>query len=439
MVAEQTSATPAPAAEEWLERSVDERRQSGYRRAMDLLRDCVSEAGFLASTSDKANYRRIWGRDSVIMGVGALASGEEELVHAYRRTLETLLANQGPHGEVPSNVDPRTGRVSYGGTTGRVDADLWMLIGAGEYWKATGDMDFVERWDEALNRVRFLLGAWEFNDRGLLYIPLTGDWADEYLQHGYVLYDNLLYLQAQRAMGELHEARHGAPDADTQRRVLRLVRMIRANYWFDPGDEVEPHDVYHDVLYAKGRDASGRCAGKHWMPFFSPTGYGYRFDALANVLASLLGVSCAPRRQAVDDSIASIVLDELPLLPAFHPVIKPVDDDWEDLQMTFSYTFKNKPYEFHNGGLWPLITGLYAADLARRGRRTEAERYLDAVHRANAMVMDDEEWGFPEFVHGEKLTPGGTRHQGWSAAAAVLAHHALDGRPVFLVDGHRER
>ncbi len=432
MAAEESRSPGAGGSDE----SLDEARREGYGRALELLRDCVHDAGFLASPSDKANYRRVWGRDSTIMGLCALATGDDELIDTMRRSLETLLANQGPHGEIPSNVDPDTGRVSYGGTAGRVDADLWLLIGCGEYWRATGDHDFIGRWEGSLDRVRFLLGAWEFNDRGLLYIPLTGDWADEYLQHGYVLYDNLLYLQAQRAMAELQEAHRRAPAPDLRRRILELERVIRANYWFeaDP-DAQDPEDVYHEVLYDKGRDASGRCAGRHWMPFFSPTGYGYRFDAFANVLASLLGVSSEARRRAVDERIDEIVRDDLPLLPAFHPVIKPVDDDWEELQMTFSYTFKNKPYEFHNGGLWPLITGFYVADLAGRDRHVAAERYLDALHRANALEMDGEPWSFPEYVHGKELTAGGTRHQGWSAAAAVLAHHALDGRPVFRVGG----
>ena len=32
-----------------------------------------------------------------------------------------------------------------------------------------------------------LLKAWEFNARGLIYMPLGGDWADEFVYHGYVL------------------------------------------------------------------------------------------------------------------------------------------------------------------------------------------------------------------------------------------------------------
>ena len=171
------------------------------------------------------------------------------------------------------------------------------------------------------------------------------------------------------------------------------------------------------------------------MPFFSPAGYGYRFDAFANVLVSLLDVADDTQRSKVDEFLAAeVVNDELLLLPAFHPVIEPVDADWEDLQVMFSYTFKNKPYEFHNGGLWPMVTGFYVADLARRQRTKQAEKYLQAIHQANRLTMDGEAWGFPEFVHGQKFTPGGTRHQGWSAAAAVIGHHALNGQHVFRIN-----
>ena len=112
------------------------------------------------------------------------------------------------------------------------------------------------------------------------------------------------------------------------------------------------------------------------------------------------------------------------LLPAFYPVIEPVDKDWEKLQMSFSYTFKNKPYEFHNAGLWPMVTGFYVADLAARRKHEVAQRYLAGIHRANALPMDGEPWSFPEYVNGQTFVAGGTRYQGWSVAAAVIGHHA---------------
>ncbi|MGD2075028.1 MAG: glycoside hydrolase 100 family protein [Gammaproteobacteria bacterium] len=409
--------------------------REGYRRALDLMHACVTEDGFVASPTDSHNYRRIWGRDGSILALAALLSGEHALIESAKRTFATLAEYQGPHGEIPSNVDPVSGRISYGGTAGRVDADLWFIIGCGECWQATGDDAFLEPLVPAIEKVRFLLGAWEFNSRGLLYIPLTGDWADEYLHNGYVLYDQLLYLQVQRTLARMHAAVHGSSDHALLERISRLRHLIRANYWFTADDGV-PDDAYHPVLYEKGRQAATpHCADHHWMPSFAPSGYGYRFDAFANVLAALLGVADARQCNRVDEFIAEeLMQDKLPLLPAFYPVIKPVDEDWQELQMMFSYTFKNRPFEFHNGGLWPLVTGFYVADLAARGRDEQARRYLGGLHRANALPMEGEDWSFPEYVHGQRLEAGGTRHQGWSAAAAVLGHHAVQGEAPFRID-----
>ncbi len=402
-----------------------------YRRARQLLHECSSPDGFLAASTPTANYRRVWTRDGVIIGLGALMTGDPELKGTFGRTLEFIAAHQGPQGEIPSNVDGATGRISYGGTTGRVDSDLWFIIGCGEYWRATGDTAFLRRMRPVLDRVLFLLRAWEFNNRGLLFVPPAGDWADEYIESGYVLCDELLYLQAQRALAEIHRHLDGAPDHDLEGRAGRLHRLIADNYWFY-GVEHEPAEVYHETLYAKGR-AAPRCNSPYWVPFFSPHGYGYRFDALANVLVSLVGVASEDRREHVDRFIGELVRDGPALLPAFRPVIKPLDEEWEHLQVNYSNKFRNEPYEYQNGGLWPMITGFYVADLARRGRTAEAAGFLDGIHRANALPMEGEPWSFPEFVHGWKRTAGGTRHQGWSAAAALIGHHALEGAPVFRI------
>jgi len=409
--------------------------KAGYPKALELLHNCATPDGFVASSSNHDNYRRIWSRDGAILALAALLAGDSELVKAARQTFETLATHQGEHGEIPTNYDPASERISYGGTAGRVDADLWFVIGCGEYWLATGDDEFLQRMLPAIEKVRFLLGAWEYNNRGLIYVPLTGDWADEYVHNGYVLYDQLLYLQAQRTLARMHAAVHGTADHALNERISRLRHLIRDNYWFDEDGGI-PDDAYHEVLYKKGREAAAsHGGGQHWMPFFTPGGYGYRFDAFANVLVSLLDVADDAHRKQVDAFIAGeIVNDDLPLLPAFHPVIRPVDEDWNRLHVMFSYNFKNEPYAYHNGGLWPMITGFYVADLARRRKMKEAGKYLQAIHCANAMEMDGEAWGFPEYVHGRKLVAGGTRHQGWSAAAAVIGHHAIEGQSIFRVN-----
>lgn len=405
--------------------------KDGYEKAVDLLHRCATRHGFLASTLDEANYRRIWGRDGAIVGLAALLTGDEELIACTRRTLETLARHRGPRGEIPSNYDPTDGRISYGGTVGRVDADLWFVIACGEYWRRTGDEEFLHHMAEPLTGVRDLLGAWEFNNRGLLFVPPTGDWADEYLQSGYVLYDQLLYLAAQLSLLDLGDAHDGLAAAAAREKADHLRRMIRVNFWFEDDDEDDPA-IYHRILYEKGRAAAPHRAGSYWMSFFSPFGYGYRFDALANILASLLGVSSEEQARRVDGFIDSDINEEQPLvLPAFWPVVTPLDKRWDELQATYSHTFKNSPYEFHNGGRWPMVTGFYVAALARRGLEQRARNYLAAIDEANATADRNGDWSFPEYLHGLDLTPGGTSPLCWSAAASVIGHAAVTGKPLL--------
>jgi len=395
------------------------------------MHECCTQDGFLATPTELDNYRRVWGRDGAIIGLAALLTDDGKLIDGCRRTLTTLARHQGPHGEIPSNVDPKTDRVSYGGTAGRVDADLWFVICCGQYLRVTGNQEFLNEMLGPLESVRSLLAAWEFNTRGLLYIPPTGDWADEYVQSGYVLYDQLLYLQAQREYAAIHRHLHQTGDHNLTERVTRLKHLIRANYWFADGDDV-PDDVYHEVLYEKGRRAAPHRGGSYWMPFFSPVGYGYRFDAMANALVMLLAIADGAQCEEVDDYISErIVHEEVMLLPAFDPVITPKDEEWDDLQMTFSHTFKNAPHEYQNGGLWPLVTAFYAASLAKRGKHDLAQRYAKGVHSANRLEKDGRAWSFPEYLHGQTHAPEGTSPMGWSAAAAVIAEEAVRGKTLF--------
>lgn len=405
--------------------------QDSINHSINLVRQCISPEGFLASPNKNANYSRVWGRDGGIIGLAALMTDDEGMIRAFRDTLLTLSAHQGPHGEIPSNVDLEKGRVSYGGTTGRVDADLWFIIGCGEYWQKTKDSWFLKKMVPVIEKVIFLLGAWEFNNRGLLYVPVTGDWSDEYVHNGYILYDQLLYLQAQRSWSYLQYYGLNKKNDELLRKTHTLKKTIQTNYWFG-SDQNRSGNIYHDVLFKKGYKAADKCAGRHWLPFFSPAGYGYRFDAFANVLASLLGVSSKKRRQIVTAYIEEVVTPEgMNMLPAFHPVIKPIDKDWDELKIMFSSTFKNEPYEYHNGGLWPLISGFYIADMVQNGELEKARIFLADLHRANRMSMNNEPWSFPEFIHGKNFTPGGNQHQGWSASAALMGHYAIQGKKGF--------
>ena len=108
----------------------------------------------------------------------------------------------------------------------------------------------------------------------------------------------MLYLQAQRAFYYLQHHGLNQNNEKLLNKIELLRKTIQANYWF--GTDQGPSDnIYHEVLYKKGYKAADHCAGRYWLPFFSPHGYGYRFDAFANVLSSLLGVSSKKRRETV--------------------------------------------------------------------------------------------------------------------------------------------
>lgn len=400
--------------------------KTGYEKALSLLKQSATENGFVASTTEKDNYNRVWGRDGVIVSLAALLVEDVDLKKTVLATLRTLMRHQGPHGEIPSNVDPTTGRVSYGGTAGRVDANLWFLIGCHRYFQETKDKKFLDEFLPSMKKVQFLLGAWEFNTKGLIYVPETGDWSDEYIQHGYVLYDQLLYWRALSGLAEIYEKMNQKKDHILEEKIGRLKTLIYNNYWFH-NCELDENKAYHPVIFQKGCEIATK-KGAYWMSHFSPTGYGYRFDSMANVIVSLLEIADDKRSEKTDQYIRENLINEkLKVLPAFWPVIEEVDEDWKKLQTNFSFAFRNKPYEYHNGGLWPLITGFYVADLAQRGKKDIAKEYLLAIHKANKK----NDWGFYEFINGKTLKPGGTKNQAWSASSAVIGHMAIEGKRVI--------
>lgn len=399
--------------------------EQAYQKSLETLKKCAKPEGFVASVTEKDNYYRVFSRDAVIMSLAALATGDEELRECTKNSLLILGDTQGEHGEIASNVALDKSSISFGGTAGRVDATIWFVIGVVQYYKHTGDKNFLEKMFPKLERCMWLLGAWEFNQKGLIYVPQTGDWADEYIQNGYVLYDQMLYYKA------LKEYAHVLKEMDTDStkwiaKAHRMEGLIQANFWFYHGEEKDEINsyIYHEVLLNKGKKHS-TVTRPYWMSFFSPVGYGYRFDGMANIFASLFGISNNEQTNLVDNYIEDHFQEDTGyVLPAFFPVIQPEDQEWQALQVSFSFSFKNKPYEFHNGGLWPMITGFYALDLALRGKKDIAQKYLEGINAAN-LKSDEDEWGFYEFINGETHKPRGMKHQGWSASAGVMAYLAL--------------
>jgi GH15 family glucan-1,4-alpha-glucosidase len=404
----------------------DQHESDAYRRSLAMLRRCLSPAGFLASPSEIDNYARVWTRDGVITGLAALASGNDMLIEGMGSTLATLRDHQGPHGEIPSNISIDDHEVSYGMLSGRVDALLWYIIGVCAYIRYTGASHLVATYRVSVERALFLAACWEYNNRNLIYTPLSGNWADEYLQEGYVLSDQLLYMLALHAAGAVFEQEIWLAKA------ALLRDMLAINYW-PHAAQVDSPLVYHKHAYSFQVEQG---EPEHWLPSLSPGGYATYFDGLAHALALLAKLGDTAQRRRADAYVQAIAQHiGSALLPAFWPVVQPDDCDWELLATNHLYDqLKNQPFMYHNGGLWPMISGWYAVGLASNGQNERAHDLLAAINAANAQSQqgDTAAWSFSEFHHGQTLAALGTRYLAWSAAAAVLAHQAVYDQVVVL-------
>ncbi len=386
-----------------------------YQKAIQLLHDVASPNGFLASAENTSNYKRVWARDGVICGLSALASGDEKLIETFKKTLQTLANNQHQVGTIPSNVliSDDKNEVSYGGLAGRVDAVTWFVIGICQYAFYKKDVDFVAQYDLEIEKCLALLDAWEFNNKHLLYVPLSGNWADEYITDGYTLYDQLLRVWA------LKSYNYFAKSDFITLKINNITKQIETNFLPNSNGEKYHERAYNEMKF------------NDFMPCsFSPSGYKTNFDAFANSLVVLLNIGSAESQDKILNYSLSLASEtKLGLLPAFWPPIFETDEHWNLLKNNCKYEFRNFPYEFHNGGSWSMVNGFFGLALHSKSKTYETIAILEKINHANAI----KEYSFYENFNTNTQEPNGVAFCAWSAAAAVLVHQSVYNNFKILV------
>ncbi len=402
---------------------------SAYAKSIAVLSRATTDYGILASTSQVANYQRVFARDGIICGLAGLLSGETTLIDGLRSTLITLAENSGPVGQIPSNVkidpDGNIQEVSYGGLAGRVDTNPWFVIGVCNYVHHTGDFEFANRMVPIMNRCLKLLSVWEFNSRGLIYVPQSGDWADEYIFHGYSLHVQVLRIWALRCYATL------LGDAQSATKAQELSQLVQTTYWPKKTVEADTNN-YHPLARTHYLETFGE--PDFYLPCLKPSGYSHQFDSFSNALAVLLGLPQSDQEKKLIH-YGQKLIQTLPLkmVPAFWPPIEPEDKDWMDLQDNYSVQFRNEPYHYHNGGSWPMVNGWWGLALLSTGYSEPATDLLNAIHDFNRKSQDsDHDWGFYEFGDTKTGDPKGTQHCSWSAAGAVMVQQGLENKTLFF-------
>jgi hypothetical protein len=346
-------------------------------------------------------YPEPYTRDLMFSVFGIAVSGNQKLLESIRKVLETLAKNQTEHGHIPSLVHDKDDR-------GSSDSTPLFLLGAGIFRKVSGEKDFLNTAvKKALNWMEYQSPS----DRYMVAQQPTSDWRDEQWVTGYGLFVNTLVYSYLRLLGKNERA--------------DKVHSEMSRFTITGGTI---HRHVHEGLVVKHK------------PYYALWSYkihsSERFDLLGNSLAILSGIASPSR---AEDMISWIEEEcdsmkkkgdlAVSLPPNFFPYIKPEDPDWHP-----RYAIFNRPGEYHNGGIWPFVCGLYVAALVAAKKYALASEKL--VVLTNIIKLSNTEkvnFGFNEWIKAQDGKPMGQDWQTWSAALYLYAVKCVEvkGTPFF--------
>lgn len=390
--------------------------QEFIRQSYDLLKKATTPYGIVASPTNTSNYQKVWARDSVICGLSGWVAGDEDISAGLKASVLTLAQQQGPNGEIPSNVgfnkNGSVSDVSYGSLVGRVDTLGWFVVGACHVLLESSSLEsqLLPSIKKALN----LYTCWEFNRRGLVYSPQGGNWADEYYLEGYLLYDQLMRLWATRCAEKV-------TGEDCGSQVLQEI--IAKNFW---PTRSQSENAHNPKAYLKSLEDG---SPQFWKCSFKPDGYDDRFDLFANSLAFFLQIGSRDQLQTVQNYLATVRNNSENLNPAFWPVIENSDPLWNGLLTNCGPKFKNLPYHYHNGGIWPMLNCWWALALIQNDLKPKSSLIMQELSQLNA----NNDSQFFEYYSSHDLKGHGTPFCTWNAAMPIVVERYLNDSERGLI------
>lgn len=396
-----------------------------YQEALKVLRACASPLGLKASALG-TGYPQVWARDAPITSLGALLTGEEDLMLAARVSLETLGEHQSALGMIPLNVDTRTGTVTTE-NAGAIDANLWFVLGHYAHQQATGDTAFLREHWPRLRAALTWLAYQDMNGCGLLEAPEAADWADLYATRYNTLYANALYVGALNAAAQLATlvgedgAAFEATSADVRRKINLLLWLDRPWDGLEFGQQLEELKALRLEWFLLYQNTATLTEKPFYLSYAAFREFGDTFDGFGNMLAILFGVSSPAQTARILDYAHAAGTDDPAPLKAFFPPIYPGDRDWREYYRSRNL---NLPDQYHNGGIWPFLGGFYVLALAQAGLTERAEEALHNLALANEKGRT-QPWEFNEWLHGRSGRPMGHPLQAWSAGMYVCAYQAV--------------
>jgi glycogen debranching enzyme len=384
-----------------------------HARSVELLRRNLSPGGILAATAGQRaelrGYTAIFGRDAAVCALGMAVSGDKELERAAATGLHTLAQYQAANGQIPKFVDLQKNAADFW-YLGCIDSTLWWLI-ALAYLDSRGG-SLRKRYGKRIQLALQWLLAQEHQHFFLLQQNEASDWADIMPRSGFVLYTNALWYFVKR----LYRLDHA------------LQTRANFNGLFHPFSaglaEYRRARLLNDYVLRSARDRD------LFLSFVNFSFFGEEGDVFGNVLAVLLGLAdTGAARRTLDALTRTRASEPYPIRAVTRP-IKRASILWRPYMARHR---QNLAWQYHNGGVWPMVGGFWVTALVACGRRQQAAAELVKLARACAV----KNWAFTEWLHGKTRAPRGMPGQSWNAAAYLMAERAVtDGVEPFFALGN---
>ena len=397
-----------------------------HTRSVELLRRNLAPGGILAATAgpraDLRGYTAVFGRDAAVCALGMAVSGDKLLESEAATGLHTLAEHQAPNGQIPKFVDLQRSEADFW-YLGCIDSTLWWLIAlafldsrasarAGSSSGARGGA-LRRRYRKRIELAVQWLLAQEHQRFFLLQQNEASDWADIMPRSGFVLYTNALWYFVKRLYCLEHEA-------ETLQNFNGLFHPFSAGI-----AEYRRARLLNDYVLRNARDRD------LYLSFVNFSFFGEEGDVFGNVLAVLLGLAdTRASRRTLDALTRSRVHDPYPVRAVTRP-IKRASVLWRPYMARHR---QNLVWQYHNGGIWPMVGGFWVTALVSSGRQQQAREELVKLARACAV----KNWAFTEWLHGKTFAPRGMPGQSWNAAAYLMAERAVaEGGDPFFALGQR--
>jgi glycogen debranching enzyme len=372
-----------------------------YQESIKLLKKNSTKFGLLASgQSTKAkrrSYLSIFGRDASMSAIGVSISKKRDLISSARRSLETLAKYQADNGQIPFYVKPEEKEVDFY-YLGCIDATLWWLIAIKLFDKNTS-YNLEKKLKININKAINWLKCQEHPNFYLLQQNEASDWADLMPRSGFVLYSNALWYWTKKLY-----------NLSNTQNTKDYFNYIFANKKIPQKITKQNPRLTKFLEYKNNKN-------KFYPSFVNYSFSGQEVDVFGNILACLSGLADNKTSKEITNYFVKQKANKsYPIKSVLKP-IKKKDILWRKYMKHYNL---NKPYQYHNGGIWPFIGGWWVVLLSNIDKPL-ARKELEKLAELN----QKNHWQFNEWFHAKNNKAMGVDHQSWNAAMYIMAYNAI--------------